>query len=121
MSNTPLRPKERAFFKDVIVPDPTVPAGTNNTLPSITFSATVKATVSPSWLVLEETASFKVTLKTWLPANVPTWLVSVTLLPYTFVFKEMIRFCKEPLPIRPLTLRSIFSTRSTREPALMLF
>ena len=52
-------------FSKVIVPEPTVPAGTNNTLPSITFSATVKATVSPSWLVFEETASFNVTLKTW--------------------------------------------------------
>ena len=48
ISNAPLRPKERAFFKDVIVAEPTVPAGTNNTLPSITFSATVNLIVSPS-------------------------------------------------------------------------
>ena len=48
ISNAPLRPKERAFFKEVIVPEPTVPAGTNKTLPSITFSATVKDIVSPS-------------------------------------------------------------------------
>ena len=72
ISSAPLRPKERAFFKVVIVADPTVPAGTSKTLPSITFSATVNLITSPSWLVFVDTASLRITLNTWSDANVPT-------------------------------------------------
>ena len=64
ISILPLRPKERAFFNFVIVAVPVVPDGTNNTLPSTMFSATVKATVSPSLFVFVLSASFKVTLNT---------------------------------------------------------